>query len=263
MYARRELQLILLEATGSRPQELIGIPCSDNLDRLMISQLFIPTLKRRDKSHRLRVVPVDRQVAMKIETFIFVHRKKLIERLRRANLLRPTDKPADLIYLNCESGREVKPDAAYQEFRRLCMRAKIDQRSCQSMFRHRFITNMVKLHLVSFVENNPHKNRHMMTESDYRTMLQKVAAFTGHKSANSLLHYIDLAWEELDAFSSIYDLKKMQDAMRGICIKINELRAEMKSLEHSPKHKLIEEVESKLSELYEIAVELPRPSSTR
>ena len=116
---------------------------------------------------------------------------------------------------------------------------------------------MVKLHLVSFIENNPHKNKHMMTESDYRTILQKVASFTGHKSADSLLHYIDLAWEELEAFSSIYDLKKLQDSMRGICFKINEIRAEITDLRRSPKSKLIDEFETKLSEIYEIACTIP------
>lgn len=255
MHARRELQLILLESTGLRPQELVRIQCLENLERLRKSQLSIPTLKRRDGSHR--VIPIDRQVSMKIETFIFVHREKLLARLRRAGLIDLSAPPPDTLYLSSETGTAVMPDAAYQDFRRLCLAAKIDQKSCQSMFRHRFITNMVKLHLVSFIENNPHKNKHMMTESDYRTILQKVASFTGHKSADSLLHYIDLAWEELEAFSSIYDLKKLQDSMRGICFKINEIRAEITDLRRSPKSKLIDEFETKLSEIYEIACTIP------
>lgn len=255
MHARRELQLILLESTGLRPQELVLIQCSENLERLRKSQLSIPTLKRQDGVHR--VIPIDRQVAMKIETFMFVHREKLLARLKRAGFIEASKPASDILYLSSETGRAVLPDAAYQDFRRLCVTAKIDQKSCQSMFRHRFITNMVKLHLVAFIENNPIKNRHMMTESDYRTILQKVASFTGHKSADSLLHYIDLAWEELDAFSSIYDLKKLQDSMRAICFKINEIRAEVLDLRSSPRSKLIEEFESKLSEIYEIACTIP------
>lgn len=255
MHARRELQLILLESTGLRPQELVLIQCTENLERLRKSQLSIPTLKTPGASHR--VIPIDRQVSMKIETFLFVHREKLLARLERAGLTEPSATPPDILYLSSETGTAVLPDAAYQEFRRLCVAAKIDQKSCQSMFRHRFITNMVKLHLVSFIENNPHKNKHMMTESDYRTILQKVASFTGHKSADSLLHYIDLAWEELDAFSSIYDLKKLQDSMRGICFKINEMRAEIPNLRGSTKNMLIKEFESKLSEIYEIASTIP------
>ncbi|MDP4532856.1 site-specific integrase [Marinobacter salarius] len=259
MHARRELQLILLEATGLRPQELVRIRYSDNVDRLRQSQLAIPTLKRRERKVSYRVIPIDRQVAMKVETFIFIHRNKLIARLKRSGIITPEQNPSDTIYLSSETGMEVKPDAAYQEFRRLCASANLDQRSCQSMFRHRFITNMVKLHLITFVEGNPHKNRHMMTESDYRTILQKIASFTGHKSADSLLHYIDLAWDELDAFSSIYDLKELQDSMRSICFKINEFRAEIHHLRKYPKCKLIEEFERKLFEIYEIASAIPKP----
>lgn len=255
MHARRELQLILLESTGLRPQELVLIQCAENIERLRKSQISIPTLKKRDGSHR--VIPIDRQVAMKIETFIFVHREKLLARLKRAGFIQPSTTTSDTLYLSSETGMAVLPDASYQDFRRLCVAAKIDQKSCQTMFRHRFITNMVKLHLVSFVENNPLKNRYMVTESDYRTILQKVASFTGHKSADSLMHYIDLAWDELDAFSSIYDLKKLQDSMRAICFKINEMRAEIPDLRGSPRSKLIKEFESKLSEIYEIASTIP------
>lgn len=256
MHARRELQLILLESTGLRPQELVLIQCTENIERLRKSQLSIPTLKRGSRSHR--VIPIDRQVSMKIETFIFVHREKLLARLRRADLIDPSAPPSDTLYLSSETGTAVMPDAAYQDFRRLCLAAKIDQKSCQSMFRHRFITNMVKLHLVSFIENNPHRNKHMMTESDYRTILQKVASFTGHRSADSLLHYIDLAWEELEAFSSIYDLKKLQDNMRAICFKINEIRADITDFRRTPKSKLITEFETKLSDIYEIACTIPK-----
>lgn len=263
MHARRELQLILLEATGLRPQELVCIRYSDNVDRLRQSQLAIPTLKRRERKAPYRVIPIDRQVAIKIETFIFIHREKLIARLKRIGTINPGQSSSDTIYLSSETGMAVKPDAAYQEFRRLCASANLDQRSCQSMFRHRFITNMVKLHLIAFVEGNPHKSRHMMTESDYRTILQKIASFTGHKSADSLLHYIDLAWDELDAFSSIYDLKMLQDRMRSICFKINELRAEMHHLQKYPKCKLIQELEGKLSEIYEMASAIPKPHPTR
>lgn len=260
MHARRELQLILLEATGLRPQELVRIRYSDNVERLRQSQLAIPTLKRREHKVPYRVIPIDRQVAMKVETFIFIHRYKLIARLKRSGILTPLQTPSDTIYLSSETGMAVKPDAAYQEFRRLCASGNLDQQSCQSMFRHRFITNMVKLHLIAFVEAPPCKNRQMMTESDYRTILQKIASFTGHKSANSLLHYIDLAWDELDAFSSIYDVKMLQDSMRSICFKINEFRAEMRLSREHTKYKLIEEFENKLSEIYEIASAIPKPN---
>ena len=174
MHKRRELQLILLEATGLRPQELITIEVSSNIDNLSNSQLSIPTLKGRiDSRDNKRLIPIPRSLAMKIELFISVHRKKLIKRLMSTGLITSLDEVDDVIYLNSENGKEVLPSTAYQEFRRLAAKADIKQKTCQSMFRHRFITNMVKIHLIGFMDKNPLKNRHIMVENDYRSILKK------------------------------------------------------------------------------------------
>ena len=66
---------------------------------------------------------------------------------------------------------------------------------------------MVALHLSQFMDKNPLKSRHIMTDSDYRTILTKVSKFTGHKNTESLFHYIDLAWEKLGIFSDVYEIR--------------------------------------------------------
>lgn len=231
MYKRRELQLILLDATGLRPQELITIECSSNIDNLSQAKLSIPTLKgRKNSRENKRLIPIERSVAMKIELFIAVHRKKLIKRLLSAGLISSKIDVDDVIYLNSENGKEVLPDAAYQEFRRLTVKAGISQKNCQSMFRHRFITNMVKLHLIGFMDKNPLRNRHVMAENDYRSILKKVATFTGHKCVDSLFHYIDLAWDELDAFSFTNEMKTLQEKLKSIFFITNSLKVDIKGL---------------------------------
>ena len=190
MHKRRELQLSLLAATGLRPQELINICVKENRNHLENGNILLPTLKREKKSKRL--IPLDRATTIRIELFVNISRKRLINRLLKYQLIDSIDEIDDVIYLNPETGKAVKPDAAYQEFSRLTRRAKISQKNCQSMFRHRFITNMVKLHLMSFMDYNPLKSRQIMTDNDYRTILTKVAKFTGHKNINSLFHYINL-----------------------------------------------------------------------
>lgn len=254
MHRRRELQLVLLEATGLRPQELITIPCSDNVAALRKAQLILPTLKGRiDSKQNLRTIPIPRNLAMQIEMFIFSHRKKLIDRLIAANLVQTEEEVDDVIYLNSESGKEVLPDAAYQEFRRLTTRAGIKQKNCQKMFRHRFITNMVKLHFIGFMDKNPLKTRHIITDHDYRSILKKVATFTGHKNVDSLWHYIDLAWDELNAFAYTYEVKELQDRLRGVFYLTNELKGD---LDGASKKKLnnaaVQTLNAKLNQIEEL-----------
>jgi len=230
MYNRRELQLILLENTGLRPQELITIKASTNIKHIQNCKIEIPTLKRREKREKTRIIPIDRFIAMKLELFIIKHRTLLIKRLIRSGIAKSREDIDDVIYLNAETGKEVKPDAAYQEFRRLTVKAGISQKSCQSMFRHRFVTNMVKMHLISFIDKSGLKSRSMVTESDIRTILKKVASFTGHKDPNSLMHYIDLAWEELNVFSYAYDVKKLQDKLKSIFYLVHSIKSDINSL---------------------------------
>lgn len=252
MHKRRELQLILLEATGLRPQELVTIPCKSNIDLLKRCQLAIPTLKRRDG--KIRTIPIPRNIAMKIEIFINSHRKKLAQRLIDSGAVQSANEIDDVLYLNAENGKEVLPDAAYQDFRRLTVKAGIKQKNCQKMFRHRFITNMVKLHLIGFMDKNPLKTRHIVTDSDYRTILKKVSTFTGHKSPDSLMHYIDLAWEELDAFSYTYEVKELQDRLKNVFYITNELKGDLNTLSRKQLNKsTVEKLNLKLNEIQELA----------
>lgn len=251
MHKRRELQLALLEATGLRPQELVRIPCFENIKNLESSTLNIPTLKGRvDPKQNMRLIPIPRALAIKIELFITLHREKLIKRLLKANLIDSYSDVADVIYLNSENGGEVLPDAAYQEFRRLTVKSGIKQKNCQKMFRHRFITNMVKLHLISFMDKNPLKTRHVVTDNDYRTVLKKVASFTGHRNLDSLMHYIDLAWEEMDVFEYGNSVKMMQENMMSINYITRDIKSDLRSFQGKRLNKKnVDLIDTKLSEI--------------
>lgn len=72
-----------------------------------------------------------------------------------------------------------------------------------SMYRHRFITNMVALHLEAFLHESPGRERQYLLEADYRSILTRVAVFTGHGSPDSLFVYIDWAWEERSVFDQV------------------------------------------------------------
>ena len=79
----------------------------------------------------MRTIPIPRSFAMKTEIFINSYRKKLIERLLAAGIIQSEKDVDNVIYLNSESGKEVLPDAAYQGFRRLTVRAGIKHKNWQ------------------------------------------------------------------------------------------------------------------------------------
>ncbi|CAH1598135.1 MULTISPECIES: tyrosine-type recombinase/integrase [Vibrio harveyi group] len=231
MYHRRRIQLELLEATGLRPKELVRIPYSLNVEHIEGARLEIPTYKREEA--RFRVIPLERSVAMRLDLFMSLYRQNLIKRLLKYELVSSESEIDDVIYLNPETGKSVKQSAAYMDFRRLSKRANIETKTCQSMFRHRFITNMVKLHLVSFMDKSPLKNSHNFNDKDYETILKKVATFTDHKDPKSLNDYIDLAWEELDVFEYAYEVRNLHNRFNAISKLVSDARAQIKELNYS------------------------------
>lgn len=171
MYHRRRIQLELLEATGLRPKELVRIPYSSNVAHIESARLEIPTYKREEA--RFRIIPIERSVAMRLDLFMSVHRENLINRLLKYDLISNESEVDDIIYLAPETGKSVKQSAAYMDFKRLSQRANIEVKNCQSMFRHRFATNMVKLHLISFMDKNPLKTYIILMTKIMKQFLKK------------------------------------------------------------------------------------------
>ncbi|WP_253820168.1 hypothetical protein [Vibrio campbellii] len=189
------------------------------------------TYKREEA--RFRIIPLERSVAMRLDLFMSLYRQNLIKRLLKYELISSESEIDDVIYLNPETGKSVKQSAAYMDFRRLSKRANIETKTCQSMFRHRFITNMVKLHLVSFMDKSPLKNSHNFNDKDYETILKKVATFTDHKDPKSLNEYIDLAWEELDVFEYAYEVRNLHNRFNAISKLVSDARAQIMELNYS------------------------------
>lgn len=195
--SRRELELYLLEATGARPGELARLSVLDNANCYKTKTLKIPTLKRRRVIDR--VIPLQPDVAMRLELFIHGLRTLLLDRIHQATGERLGE---DKVFVGI-FGRPMHERTMTTEFARITYIAGLsDVRSCMSMFRHRFITKQVAIHLSVYLSESG-KARSLMTESDYRTILKKVAVITGHGDECSLLHYIDLAWEELGVFGRV------------------------------------------------------------
>lgn len=189
--ARRELLLELLEATGARPGELARLSVSKNEDCYENQELMLITLKRR--RHIERKIKLQPGVAMRLTVFIRKYRSGLLKEIHAAG---QKSTPMDLLFLGI-NGAPMTERLMVSEFNRISKVAGLGEyQSCMSMFRHRFITKQVAIHLSLYLNDN-NKTKEMMTDGDYRTILKKVCVSTGHGDETSLLHYIDLALDEL------------------------------------------------------------------
>lgn len=189
--ARRELLLELLEATGARPGELSRLSVLRNEDCYKAQELILVTLKRR--RHVERKIKLQAGVAMRLTVFIQKHRAALLKAIEAAGV---DAVPLDRVFLSIKGG-PMSERSMVSEFSRISDVAGLKEyQSCMSMFRHRFITKQVAIHLGIYLGRES-KTKNMMTDTDYRAILKKVATTTGHGSEVSLLHYLDLAWDEL------------------------------------------------------------------
>lgn len=198
MRARRHFMVWMMMHTGLRPSELVEMSVREHGNILATRTLKIPTKKRRKIKAPIRSFPILLNAAA------FVHRY-LIARMTYCETLQGAGgepNPGDSFFLTLD-GEPIKKSSLEKDFERLVEDAGYkDVQACLSMFRHRFITYEVTVHLKEFIENAG-KSRQMMTDIDYESILKRVSAKTGHGSVQSLWHYIDLAWEELGVWGSI------------------------------------------------------------
>jgi site-specific recombinase XerD len=198
MRARRHFMVWMMMHTGLRPSELVEMSVREHINILVTRILKLPTKKRRKIKAPIRSFPILLNAAT------VVHRY-LIARTTYCKILQGAGGEPNLgdsFFLTLD-GEPIKKSSLEKDFERLTVDAGYkDVQACLSMFRHRFITYEVTVHLKEFIENSG-KSRQMMTDIDYESILKRVSAKTGHGSVQSLWHYIDLAWEELGVWGSI------------------------------------------------------------
>ncbi|SMF13805.1 site-specific integrase [Pseudogulbenkiania subflava] len=195
--ARRMFMIWMMMRTGLRPAELIEMSVKDHENILTTRTLKIPTKKRRKVTAPIRHFPILLDAATVIYRYL-LSRTAYCDALKRAGI---DPEPGTAFFLTL-GGKPLQKTSLEKDFERLVVLAgHKDIQACLSMFRHRFITYEVTVHLKEFIENSG-KSRQMMTDIDYESILKRVSDKTGHGSVKSLWQYIDLAWEELGVWAS-------------------------------------------------------------
>ena len=222
--ARRRFMVWIMKRTGLRPSEMHEMPLRENATALKTQRLIIPTKKRRHRVGPLRSFPVTLRDAAIFHRYL-IARETYAQQIRRSD---PAYQLPEALFLGVE-GEAVKKTSLEKDFERLvraCGHRNVQ--ACLSMFRHRFITFEVVAHLREFM-GSQEKTRQLMTDADYRSILKRVSAKTGHGSPESLWHYIDLAWEEMDVWAQVDRTLEGRYASESLHQEVLDLQHQLKS----------------------------------
>ncbi|CAE6752833.1 hypothetical protein R69776_03007 [Paraburkholderia nemoris] len=245
MRNRRHFMIWLMKRTGLRPSEMVEIDVKKHRDILHSKIILIPTKKRRRERAPLRSFPITLKDAT-------VFQRYLIARTRYCSALECAGQDAassDALFLSVD-GTAVKKSSLERDFSRLVTAAGFhDVQTCFSMFRHRFITYEVIVHLKEFMTLSG-KTSQLMTHTDYESILKRVSVKTGHGSVKSLWHYIDLAWEEINVWGGVDKAIERLHAADRLHDELLNLKRELETMKRSTATaKLIGTITGKIAQI--------------
>jgi hypothetical protein len=240
--SRRHFMIWLMKRAGLRPAEMVEISVREHMNILQLKRVLIPTKKRRRDHSPLRSFPITLKDATVFQRYL-TSRTKYCEVLRQSG---QTTEPSDALFLGVD-GSPIKKTSLERDFARLVVAAGFrDVQACFSMFRHRFITYEVIVHLKEFMASAG-KTPQVMTSTDYESILKRVSVKTGHGSVQSLWHYIDLAWKEIDVWGGVDTAIERLHAADRLYDDLLALKHELEGINASAATKqLAEEIASKL-----------------
>jgi integrase len=197
---RRHVLLKLLEITGARRAEvaLISTKSICDADFMQRPMLRIATLKKRSEDAPFRLVPVSRADLAFIKVYIDVYRRSIVRRQLKGK------QDHGLLLVSERTGDPLNANTLTQEIKDLAKAAKISQKACPHMFRHRFITKLFVALIEQHEANNRDSFRQMLISSEQ--IKTKILEWTGQASIETLDRYIDLAFDEISNYQKAYDV---------------------------------------------------------
>ncbi|SFP67684.1 hypothetical protein SAMN05216229_104275 [Geopseudomonas sagittaria] len=211
IYERRIFVVWIMKRTGLRPEEMHEIPVHENANVLAELRIKIPTKKRRRNTPPVRSFPIMARDAMHFTRY-----------MRAREAFTSFLKVLDPGYIDCgalllnEHGRAVRKESLTKDFERLSKGAGLEStKSCFSMFRHRFITREIVVHLKEFMSGGS-SAREMMTDAVLKSIAKRIASKTGHGSPESIWAYFDIAWDYIGLWGSADAALLAIDSMESV-----------------------------------------------
>jgi integrase len=210
---RNRAILSLLEATGVRCSELVRLSVDDILNAIKTGVLIFYTSKSNLKQ---RQIPIEKEWLLPILNYINGERKRKIENYKIKN---PSfDSNALLINDNdCRRMTSARITKLFSEWR---LGLGITQKAAAHMFRHRFITLQVLQRINGY-------NRSTLPIGLKESLLVRVAELSGHSDPESLLVYIDLAFEEMKIWDEPEAAIKLRSKSEALLTAIKQIKVEI------------------------------------
>lgn len=194
---RRFIMLRLFELTGGRRIEVSFIKLADLLEAEQTGQLKIFSAKKRDDA--CRYVPVTKADLKEILSFVKHYRRLIINKTIGAK------NDHGYLFVSSRSGKPLAVDTLSAELYLLRMAAGIyDEEACLHAFRHRYITNTLRILIrMHRCENISDLKRAMLS---IETIKQQLLEWTGQSSLDALERYVHLAFEAETGFKDTLDI---------------------------------------------------------
>ncbi|OUM24655.1 hypothetical protein B8W72_26155 [Pseudomonas putida] len=194
---RRKLTLIsILEHLGCRRAEAAMIKVEELYKAFDMPYktplLKIPNVKGKRK---FRYVPIRRAQLSQWIDYVETARFEVLDRLGADD--------NGYLFVSHVSGDPLSYDYITTEINELRRRLKIGEPCHPHLFRHRFITEIVKLLAIQYHSDTPERFKDLLI-SETR-LLKDLREWVGHASVESLAIYVDHAYEELGGTDQIYD----------------------------------------------------------
>lgn len=194
---RRKLTLIsVLEHLGCRRAEAAMIEVEELYKAFNMPYktplLKIPSVKGKRKH---RYVPVRRALISQWIDYVETARFEVLDRLGSHD--------HGYLFVSHTSGAPLSYDYITTEVNDLRRRLKIEEPCHPHLFRHRFITEIVKLLAIQYHAQTPERFKELLV-SEAR-LLKDLREWVGHASVESLATYVDHAYEELGGVDQIYN----------------------------------------------------------
>jgi len=173
-------------------------------------------------------------ILQQIKTYIDIHRRKVAKKFKAI-------KDDGFLFIGETTGRGISPDTITSEISTLKAEAGIKEKISPHMFRHAFITKRFVMLIKEHEIQNSDQFRQALL--DVQGFIAEVMMWTGHKSAESVEHYIHMAFKEIAGYAKTVSSVLLTTAMELFDRKQRELLSRLKV------DLTIEEYEAELTEL--------------
>lgn len=205
-----------MEITGGRVKELHLLQYSDIVDARTTGSLRIDTLKKRNDDINERYIPIDHLFHDQLDSYIDV----------RKRVMKKHGAKHDYLFINLNDGQPLNAETWKKYISNWGKELGIEGRVSPHLWRHARFTNWMIERILASKEINSKDDfkKNVLHTMQFKKELQQ---FSGHTLISSLDIYLDLAWEQLHGYTTIYSAASLKDTVKSVERRIEDIEGEI------------------------------------